>query len=64
MTTIRVDDSTPASTVADALEARTRRLMAERARLPEWGLGRLARREALRRIDDALDEWLAVRAPA
>lgn len=57
MTTTRVDDSTPASTLADILEARTRRLMAERAALPKWGFGRMARREALRKIDDVLDEY-------
>ena len=60
MSIIRVTDDTPAHETADLLEARTRRLMAERARLaPTWE-HRTDRRRLLGLIDDSLDEWLTV----
>lgn len=46
------------ATDAEQREAWCRRLMAERAGLPEWGAGRRARRERLVEIDEALDAWL------
>ena len=57
-----ITDETPASDAADILEARTRRLMAERAALRcTWQTrGRIA--ELWVEINAALDEWLKVRA--
>lgn len=57
MTTIRVTDDTPTLTVREVVEARTRRLMAERARVQCWGDGRRERVGLLAAIDDSLDEW-------
>lgn len=61
MTTIRVTDETPTQTVREVIEARTRRLMAERCRLPEWGDGRRERVKMLAVIDDSLDEFNLLR---
>lgn len=57
-----ITDETPASDAADILEARARRLMAERAAMPcTWQTrGRIA--ELWVEINAALDEWLKVRA--
>lgn len=43
--------------LVDLIEARTRRLMAERSRLPEWGDGRRARAAMVEEISKSLDEW-------
>ncbi len=58
MTTVRITDDTPTATILDVVEARTRRLMAERAALPCWGDGRRDRTVLVAAIDDSLDEWL------
>lgn len=57
MTAVRISDGTPDQIVREVIEARTRRLMAERSRLPQWGDGRRERKTMLAVIDDSLDEW-------
>lgn len=57
MTVLRITDDTPAETAADHVEARTRRLMAERQALPEWGDGRRERLVYGELIDDSLDVY-------
>lgn len=57
-----ITDETPASDAADILEARTRRLMAERAALRCTWQTRARRRELWDEIHDSLDEWLRVEA--
>jgi hypothetical protein len=59
--TIRINDLTPHDELAEAMEARSRRLMAELARLPLTWQTRARRRELRQEIEDSLDEWLAVR---
>lgn len=56
-TTIRITDDTPANTVLEIIEARTRRLMAERCAVPCWGDGRRDRADKLLDINDSLDEF-------
>lgn len=58
VTAVRISDGTPDQIVREVIEARVRRLMAERARLPQWGDGRRERKRLLVDIDDSLDEWL------
>lgn len=55
-----VNDDTPAATVRELVEARTRRLMAERLSVPGWGDGRVERAVYVELIDESLDEWLAL----
>jgi hypothetical protein len=59
---IRVTDSTTKAEWAAIHEARTRRLMAERAGLPRTWMARVRLVELAGEIDDALDQWLRVRA--
>lgn len=56
-----VTDDTPHAELAEALEARARRLMAERARLPLTWQTRADRVRLLGMVNDCLDEFLAVR---
>lgn len=58
MTTIINDDSTRAET-RDALEARARRLMAQRAATPATWQFRKQRTALAVEINETLDEWLA-----
>ena len=56
---VRITDDTPADETRDVIEARTRRLMAERARLALTWETRTDRLRLLGLIEDALDEWLS-----
>ena len=58
---VRVTDHATRDEIAEALEARTRRLMAERAGMPCTWQTRQRRGELLQEIQDSLDEWLDVR---
>lgn len=53
-------ETTAPDSVRDVVEARCRRLMAERAGLPMTWKTRGDRRELMALIEDELDEWLSV----
>jgi hypothetical protein len=57
--TIRINDLTPHDELAEAMEARSRRLMAELARLPLTWQTRARRRELEREVNESLDEFNA-----
>lgn len=59
--TIRITDESTRAEIAEALEARTRRLMAERARLSLSWQTRADRRRLLALVNDALDEFNSIK---
>lgn len=62
MTTQAITEPSTRAEIAEALDANTRRLMAERAYLSLRWDTRAERRNLLADIDDALDDWLAAEA--
>lgn len=57
----RVEELPTDVMVAEFIEARCRRLMAERASLANTWVHRRDRRDLLTEIDTALDQWLGLR---
>lgn len=61
MDVIRLDNHATTDEIADALEARARRLMAQRAATPTNWQFRKQRAALLIEVDETLDEWLLTR---